>query len=169
MRAGAEWLCGRGSVVARLCGLTASVWDKMTLVRPSASQWLGAFALAAANWVYDAACLVAAVLALGGTIPWPGVLVAYGVAQVGASLPVSPGGLGVVEGSLTYALILYGMPIKVAVASVLLYRVISFWALVPIGWGAWGMLLFSNRRGDGDERNPWAWHGSDAARPSIRP
>lgn len=165
LRSTGAWVCRRPRL-QRACRLATSGWDKVTLVRPSAGQWSGAFALAAANWVYDAACLVAAVLALGGSIPWPGVLVAYGVAQIGASLPVSPGGLGVVEGSLTYALILYGMPIKVAVASVLLYRVISFWALVPIGWGAWGLLVFANRKGDGRrERHPWAWHVSHAGRP----
>lgn len=157
------WVCRR-PLMGRVCSLAGSGWDKVTMVRPGFGQWLGAFALALANWVYDAACLVAAILALGGTVPWPGVLVAYGVAQVGASLPITPGGLGVVEGSLSYALILYGTPINVAVGSVLLYRVISFWALVPIGWGAWGVLTFSDRKGGRRERHPWAWHVPDTTR-----
>lgn len=42
-----------------------------------------------------------------------------------------PGGLGVVEGGLSILLIAYGMPTDGALAGVLLYRIVSFWAIVP--------------------------------------
>jgi len=44
------------------------------------------------------------------------------------------------------ALVAYGMPASTAVAAVLLYRIISFWILVPIGWAAWGALMLEERR-----------------------
>jgi hypothetical protein len=31
-------------------------------------------------------------------------------------------------------------------ASVLLYRIVSFWAIVPMGWGIWGCITFGERR-----------------------
>jgi uncharacterized membrane protein YbhN (UPF0104 family) len=88
------------------------------------------------NWLTDCACLVAAILAVGGHVPWTAVLVIYAVGQVAANLPITPGGVGVVEGTLSLLLVAYGMPSATAVAAVLLYRLISFWILVPIGWAS---------------------------------
>ena len=47
--------------------------------------------------------------------------------QLAANLPVAPGGLGVVEGSLTIAIVAYGGAAPSTVVAVLLYRVLSFW------------------------------------------
>jgi hypothetical protein len=49
--------------------------------------------------------LVACILAFGGGVPWRGVLVAYGLTQLAASLPITPGGIGVVEASLAALLV----------------------------------------------------------------
>jgi len=154
MAKGALRLLGRASWGAWVLRVGAATWERATTVRLRPREWLSCFALGGLNWVEDAGCLAASILAVGGGIPWPGVLVAYGIAQIGASLPITPGGLGVVEGSLTYALILYGMSVRDAIAAVLLYRIISFWALVPIGWGAWGLLRWAGRRSD--REHPWA-------------
>ncbi|MGH9102610.1 MAG: lysylphosphatidylglycerol synthase transmembrane domain-containing protein [Acidimicrobiales bacterium] len=148
----------KGETIGRLL---RSAWEHVTIVRPTVFDWAASGGMAVTNWLYDGGCLVASMYAVGASVPWPGVLVAYGVAQVGASLPITPGGLGIVEGSLSYALILYGVPVKDAVASVLLYRIISFWSLVPVGWGAWGVLELAGRRGRSSARpHPWAWHHS---------
>jgi uncharacterized protein (TIRG00374 family) len=63
-------------------------------------------------------------------------LLAYGAGQLAANLPVTLGGLGVVEGSLTVALVFYGGAQEATVAAVLLYRIISFWMMLVIGWTA---------------------------------
>lgn len=107
-----------------------------------------AFVAAAANWALDCGCLIGAILAVSGHVPWEGVLVAYGAAQIAQNLPITPGGIGVVEGSLTLLLVAYGMHSPTALAAVLLYRVISFWILVPIGWGAVGAILIKDRRAE---------------------
>ncbi len=98
------------------------------------------------NWLADCACLVAALLAVGAHVPWAGLLVVYGATQIAANLPVTPGGVGVVEGTLSLLLIAYGMAPQTAVAAVLLYRIISFWVLVPLGWLAAGGLVWQARR-----------------------
>jgi putative heme transporter len=97
---------------------------------------IAALGAALCNWLTDCACLVAAILAVGGHVPWTGVLVIYALGQVAENLPISPGGVGVVEGTLSLLLVAYGMPGETSVAAVLLYRLMSFWILVPIGWAS---------------------------------
>jgi putative heme transporter len=109
---------------------------------------LDVLAWSVASWVLDCSCLVFAYLAVGAEIPWRGLLLAYGAGQLAANLPITPGGLGVVEGSLVIALVAYGGGQVSTVAAVLLYRIVSFWAFLPVGWLVWAGLTWSNRRAD---------------------
>src|SRR5207237_10740376 len=118
---------------------------RLTAVRPSRLDWMWMAWLALANWLGDVACLVLAYVAVGAPVPWRGILVADGAAQLAANLPITPGGLGVVEGSLTIALVAYGGAQGSTVAAVLLYRILNFWAPLPIGWATWGALLVKSR------------------------
>jgi uncharacterized membrane protein YbhN (UPF0104 family) len=158
-------VAGRYPRASAAGSFTARAVDNLGLVRPGVVGWMEAFGLALANWIYDAACLVACIAALGIPIPWRGVLAIYGLTQVSASLPITPGGLGVVEGSLAALLMAYGTPADSAVAVVLLYRIVSFWGLVPVGWGAWFGLEMAQRRGLRRRSHPWASHehGSEPA------
>jgi len=97
------------------------------------------------NWVFDCGCLVCAFLAVGGSVPWRGLLLAYGAGQLAANLPITPGGLGVVEGSITIALVALGGSELSTIAAVLLYRIISFWGFLPVGWLAWAGLRLGRR------------------------
>jgi hypothetical protein len=72
---------------------------------------------------------------------------AYGAGQLATSLPVTPGGLGVVEGSITIALVAFGGAQTTTVDAVLLYRLISFWLGLVVGWALWGELALEVRRG----------------------
>jgi uncharacterized protein (TIRG00374 family) len=99
------------------------------------------------NWLADCACFAMAILAVSGHVPWAGLLVVYAVGQIAANLPITPGGVGVTEGAMSVLLIAYGVHTETAVAGVLLYRIISFWLAVPIGWvSAAGMLALQRRR-----------------------
>jgi len=89
-----------------------------------------------ANWWLDLTALALSFAAVGSKVPWRGLLLAYGAGQLAANLPVTLGGLGVVEGSLTVALVFYGGDQEATVAAVLLYRIISFWMMLAIGWTA---------------------------------
>ena len=109
-------------------------------------QALAVLGYALANWVFDCACLVCCFAAVGAPVPWRGLLLAYGAGQLAANLPITPGGLGVVEGSITIALSYFGGSEPAAIAAVLLYRILSFWVELPIGWGVWAGLAWANRR-----------------------
>ncbi len=134
------------------------LWDGVRTVRPRAPEWAKAVFFALANWLFDAGCLVASAWALQAAVPWRGLLAAYGLTQVAVSLPVTPGGLGVVEASLTALLVAYGMPVAAALATTLLYRAVSFWALQPVGWGAWAGIELAGRLGARRRPHPWAVH-----------
>jgi putative heme transporter len=127
--------------------IVAAAARRLHAVRPSRAEWAGASALALGNWVFDCACLALAFAAVGAAVPWRGLLLAYGTGQLAANLPITPGGLGVVEGSLSIALVLYGGAQASTVAAVLLYRIVSFWAVLPLGWGSWAALRWAGRRG----------------------
>jgi putative heme transporter len=102
---------------------------------------------ATANWLFDCACFAMMFLAVDAPIPWKGLLLAYGAGQLAATLPFTPGGLGVVEGSITIALVAFGGAHVSTVDAVLMYRVISFWLVLLVGWSLWGQLAFQVRRG----------------------
>jgi uncharacterized protein (TIRG00374 family) len=88
---------------------------------------------AAANWVLDAASLWVFIRAFGQAPDIDGLLVAYGLANVLAAIPVTPGGLGVVEAVLTSSLVGFGVAKDVAVLGVIGYRLVNFWLPIPAG------------------------------------
>ena len=90
--------------------------------------------LACLNWLLDCACLLAALNAVGASVPLRSVLLTYGLAQIVANVPVLPGGGGTVELSMSLGFAAFGHTSGATVAGVLLYRTISCWGLVPVGW-----------------------------------
>ncbi|MDQ1367742.1 MAG: putative heme transporter, partial [Acidimicrobiaceae bacterium] len=92
-----------------------------------------AAAWAAANWLLDAASLWVFVAAFGYRVSIVGLLVAFGLANVLAAIPLTPGGLGVVEAVLTSTLVGFGTPTTVAILGVATYRLLNFWLPIPLG------------------------------------
>ncbi|HWJ97544.1 MAG TPA: lysylphosphatidylglycerol synthase transmembrane domain-containing protein [Acidimicrobiales bacterium] len=88
---------------------------------------------ATANWLLDAACLWTLLHAFGYTMNPINLVVAYGVIGVVASIPITPGGLGVVETALPALLVTFGAPPVPAGFAVLSWRLIQFWMPIPIG------------------------------------
>ncbi len=101
-----------------------------------------------ANWIFDCGCLACGFLAVNAHIPFHALLLAYGAGQLASNLPITPGGLGVVEGSMTIALVAYGGGQASTVGAVLLYRVVSFWGFLPIGWLAYFGIVLADRKRD---------------------
>jgi putative heme transporter len=125
----------------------------------------GALVAGLCNWLADCGALVAAIVAVSGHVPWAGLLVVYAVGQIAANLPITPGGVGVTEGALSLLLIGYGMHTETAIAAVLLYRIISFWLCLPLGWmTGGGMLAFQRRRRAEIQRPAW---GANRAAASV--
>jgi putative heme transporter len=101
--------------------------------------WGAGFLWTLLYWTCDLGCLAIAFPALGMIPPWRGLLIAYAAGQVAALLPITPGGLGATVGSMSAALAAYGSTsaghggTSGALAAVLLYRLINYWAVLPAG------------------------------------
>lgn len=92
-----------------------------------------AVAWAAAYWIALAASLWVLLLAFGWTGHPVSVAVAFGLVNVLAALPVTPRGLGVLEAVLIPMLVGFGAPAYVATLGVISWRLLSFWAPIPLG------------------------------------
>ena len=136
-----------GAQVDRIIG-------RLTVV--SLSPWQVGVVLgwSVANWLLDCGCLALSFLAVGVGVPWKGLLLAYGAGQLAANLPITPGGLGVVEGSLTIAIVAFGGSEASTVAAVVLYRILSFWGELPIGWATWAAFAWVARPATAASRLP---------------
>ena len=89
-------------------------------------KWRQAVVLTAGRLGFDYGCLLAALRATGAS-PRPSlVLLAYSAADIVALLPITPGGLGIVEASLSGLLILAGVRPGYAVLATLAYRIASY-------------------------------------------
>ncbi|MGH3562307.1 MAG: lysylphosphatidylglycerol synthase domain-containing protein, partial [Mycobacterium sp.] len=96
---------------------------------------LGLIVLGAAGTTLGAAlALWASVEAFGGGTTFVTVTVVTMVGGTLASAAPTPGGVGAVEAALIGGLAAFGVPAAVGVSSVLLYRVLTCWLPVFIGW-----------------------------------
>jgi len=114
--------------------LVEQAFERLRVVHLTKATLATATLWALTNWGLDLIALAVAFAAVRAEVPWRGLLLAYGAGQLAANLPVTLGGLGVVEGSLTVALVFYGGAEASTVAAVLLYRLVSFWFMVVVGW-----------------------------------
>jgi uncharacterized protein (TIRG00374 family) len=96
-------------------------------------RWLEALAGAVGRWLFDFLTLLAALQAVDARPRLSLALLAYCVAQLLAQIPVTPGGLGVVEAGLTGTLALAGVPAGPAAVATLAYRLASYWLQLPAG------------------------------------
>jgi uncharacterized membrane protein YbhN (UPF0104 family) len=85
-------------------------------------------------------CLWASVQALGGEIALATATLIYLSGNAVGSIVPTPGGLGAVEAAMAAGLSAAGIPGGVAVSSVLVFRLLTFWLPIPIGWFAWTRL-----------------------------
>jgi uncharacterized protein (TIRG00374 family) len=129
----------------KISQLLVKVADRINLLVGSRRTLWTAFTWASLNWLLDAACLWVFIWAFGTVISPIDLLVAYGLANVLAAIPVTPAGLGVVEGVLIPTLVGFGVPHSQAILAVLAYRLVNFWIPIPIGGAAYASLQF--RRG----------------------
>lgn len=116
---------------------------------------------AAANWLLDAASLWVFLYAYGATVFPIDLLVAYGLANILAVIPITPGGLGVVEGVLIPTLVGFGVPRNIAILGVLTYRLVNFWLPIPAGGISYLSLRFHHGGGGGHRSRRGTHGGSD--------
>jgi len=114
--------------------------DQLAGLRLSPGSWSLVWGLSAVNWLADVACLGFAMAAVGAPVPWKGLILAWGAGAAAASLGLTPGGLGTVEAALAAGLIALGLKGGEAFGAVLLYRLISFWLVLAVGWTVYALV-----------------------------
>ena len=82
------------------------------------------------------AALACATRAFGATPSIAAVAVVYFAGAIIGSAVPTPGGLGGVEAALSAGLVAVGMDASVAVSSVLLFRLCTYWLPIPFGWAS---------------------------------
>lgn len=101
---------------------------------------------AAANWILDAAALWVFLRAFGFTTDFDALFVAFGLVNVLAVIPITPGGLGVIDTALPIALVGFGLPTSTAVLGSATYRLAQYFFPILLG----GVLYATLRVG------PWS-------------
>ena len=91
------------------------------------------FVWALLNWVLDMAALWVFLLAFGADIDLRGLIVAFGLANIMAVVPITPGGLGIVEGIFIPTLVGFGLTRSIATVGVLSYRIAQYWMPLIVG------------------------------------
>jgi uncharacterized membrane protein YbhN (UPF0104 family) len=106
-----------------------------------------AIVLAVANWLLDALCLWMCCVAVGADgLTATKLVIAYCAGMAAASIPIVPGGLGVVDGALILGLVAGGLSSSSAIAAVVLYRLISLGFIIGLGWLFWLLIRYRTRR-----------------------
>lgn len=96
-------------------------------VLASAAGW------ASLNWLLDAAVLALVAVTLGAGTPLSSLLLVYVLGQLAAAVPLTPGGVGIVEATMTAALVAAGAPAAAATVTVLGWRLVSHWLPILAG------------------------------------
>jgi len=108
-------------------------------------QWWQALLLSSGRLAFDYLTLLFALRATGSH-PRPSlVLVAYAIAGLLGMIPLTPGGLGIVEAGLTGLLVLAEVNSSQAVLATLTYRIASYWVPLCAGPIAYGLFRFRDR------------------------
>lgn len=92
------------------------------------------------NWLLDAASLWVFIRAFGPALSPVDLIVAFCVVNILAAIPLTPGGLGVVEIALPALLVGFGLDRGTAGIAVATYRAAQFWLPIPLGAFAYASL-----------------------------
>jgi uncharacterized membrane protein YbhN (UPF0104 family) len=119
----------------------AQVWPRLVWVMGQPKR----LALGLAGCVLQTAGYIAAfwasLQAFGVTsIPLINIALIYLVGNTAGSAVPVPGGLGAVEIALTTGLAGAGLPTALAASIAVLFRALTYWARVPLGWISWRYL-----------------------------
>jgi uncharacterized membrane protein YbhN (UPF0104 family) len=115
-------------------GLAESIRDTERFLSSGGWRTLGAVGYL----VFDIAVLWVCFLAFGNTPEVAALVLGYQIGYLGAAIPI-PGGIGVLDGGLIAALVLYGVDATSAATAVLVYHAI--WLFVPLLIGTAAFLM----------------------------
>ena len=135
----------------RLTDLPATLLRERNEIREVLDErWREALLATACRLGFDFLALFAALAAVGG-LPRPSLaILAYTASSLLAMIPITPGGLGLVEAGLTGTLALAGVQPAQAVLATLLYRLASYWLPILAGPVAYTLFRRRYRSGPGE-------------------
>ncbi|GGK34110.1 membrane protein [Pilimelia terevasa] len=117
--------------------------DQLRAARLTPTHAAAAGTYATLNWLLDAGCLWMCFLAVGGgRIGVTQLLLAFCAGMAAASITIVPGGLGVIDSALILGLVAGGVDTGTAIATVVLYRIISFGFVIGAGWVSWLVIRY---------------------------
>lgn len=103
-------------------------------VRIDRRNWRFTLGLSAANWGLDILSLYASCRAVEVHVDFIQLGAIYLGIQLIRQIPITPGGIGLIEAALLAALVAQHVPQGAASAAVVIYRLFSAWLIVPIGF-----------------------------------
>jgi uncharacterized protein (TIRG00374 family) len=127
-----------GRAFRRLVTLTRSALTGRAL-------W-GSLGLAAGDLLFDLLSLDLMFVAFRYQPGFGPLTVAYAAANVASALPLTPGGLGVIEVTLVAVTVGFGAPRAIAVVATLAYRLVNYWLPLPAGAAAYARLRLAKGR-----------------------
>jgi len=120
-----------------VAAVTRNLADRVNVLLRHRNVLRRALLWASLNWLLDAASLWVFLWAFGKAVNPVDLLVAFGLANILAVIPLTPGGLGVIEGVLIPTLVGFHVPAGIASLGVLAYRLVNFWIPIPVGGAAY--------------------------------
>ena len=111
-----------------------------------ADRWYWVALASFGKWGFEYLALVMAVRGTGHDDTSSVLLLAFVTASLLSRIPLTPGGLGFVEAGLTGMLVLAGLSAGDAATATLAYRLVTFWAPIPLGAVAYALHRFTMHR-----------------------
>jgi len=127
---------GRRLVIGRFLPVVRRVVPRLVAIFQDPRKVVTLFAGALLLDVSFVAALTCATRAFGATPTIPSVAVVYFAGAIIGSAVPTPGGLGGVEAALSAGLVAVGLNPGIAVSSVLLFRLCTYWVPIPFGWAS---------------------------------
>lgn len=128
---------------------------------------VAAFGWAGWNWIADVACLGFACYATGAHPSIAGLAIAYAAGKAVGTVPLLPGGLGVVDGALTAALVAGGLTAAEALPAVIIYRLVSFVLVAAAGWVTFAIMFRAHNHDHPDDVDTAGNPLPDVPRPAV--
>lgn len=133
-------------IVAKLEPMYRQVWPRLSEMLGQPWRIAAGFAGNIVMTMGYVLAFDAALAAFGQDVALVDVAVVYLVGNTAGALVPTPGGLGAIEFALITGLTATaGVPASIATPAVALFRVVTYWARIPIGWVA---MRFLQRKGD---------------------
>jgi uncharacterized protein (TIRG00374 family) len=115
--------------------------DQITAITPRLRDWSAAFWFSLVNWLADLACFVLCCYAVGVTqLGLGAAMLAYVAGLATTSISLLPAGLGSLEAGMLLGLTHGGVAAPLAVAGIVIYRLVSYALVAAVGWVVWGAL-----------------------------